>query len=312
MTTALIATTLNCKDELERSLDTICRGDNLELVDRIVVVDGGSTDGSREILEVAARDLPNFETRIVPGANISEGRNRAIERAEEEIIVGWDTGCEYPENYLELMLAPFRDPAIHVVGARTIAVGETAFERGLMQFYDRREVTDRFSPSHRAVAYRRVVWERVGGYPEHVQAGEDTWFNTRWRALGMGFELVRQAEVRWRVRASWMSSFRMARRNTRGHVELGEAPGMKGVVTAVHLVLVSLLIAAVLVPGALLLAAALYAGYTSLRLSRRKDRRRFLNPAHLAVILWAMTALDLGTTVGMCEGWIRRVTGNAN
>ena len=113
---------------------------------------------------------------------------------------------------------------------------ETLFERCSAAF-DNRERRDSIDPCHRGCAFHRKVWETIGGYPEHVDAGEDTWFNAQWRKMGFKYVLVPEAKQYWRVRKSWTALFRMARRNTKGHVTLGKSRGGKTIamVTAVYL-----------------------------------------------------------------------------
>ncbi|HXV77645.1 MAG TPA: glycosyltransferase [Candidatus Polarisedimenticolaceae bacterium] len=305
-TAALIATTLNCRSELERSLRSICREDNLERVEELVVVDGGSDDGTVELLSDWARRVPSLRHVVSPGANISRGRNQAIESTRCEIIVCWDTGCEYPAGYVPGMLQPFDDPRVDVVGARTIATGETPYERSLVRFYDRREASDRTNPSHRAIAYRRTVWTRVGGYPEQVEAGEDSWFNARWHALGLHYELSPRAEVRWRVRGDWASTARMARRNARGHFTLRVGAGRRILltVTALYTSLVPAIVAAAWSALPLGCWVVGYAGYVAYRLSRGGRWRGLVSPRDWFYGWAAMSALDVGTTVGVCQGLI--------
>src|SRR5690349_7074760 len=66
----------------------------------IVIVDGGSNDGTQEIALSYADKLP---VRLIekPRANISEGRNAAIEAAQHGIIAATDAGVRLEPDWLE-------------------------------------------------------------------------------------------------------------------------------------------------------------------------------------------------------------------
>ena len=58
---------------------------------------------------------------------------------------------------------------------------------------------DRFMPSSRSVAFRRPVFEQVGGYPEWLPVGEDMWLNHQMVAAGARRRFAPDAIVRWRL-----------------------------------------------------------------------------------------------------------------
>ncbi|MHC4158341.1 MAG: glycosyltransferase [Planctomycetota bacterium] len=172
--TALICTTYNCRDELEDALEMFTSESGLESLDEIVIVDGGSNDGTWELLKEWAERAVELEVYQVPGANIPRGRNEAIKRTDAQIIVTFDSGTRYNGGWLRLMLKPFEDEQVSVVGGLSVSHGETLFEECFAAFDERKRTDPLLGPSHRAIAYRRKVWEQIGGYPEDVDGGEDT------------------------------------------------------------------------------------------------------------------------------------------
>src|SRR5271165_997986 len=79
----------------------------------VIIVDGGSTDGTWEWLLAAAQDHPNLlpirdescNLKRSPGP-ISRGRNVAIVAASSEIIACTDAGCTYSRDWLARITAP--------------------------------------------------------------------------------------------------------------------------------------------------------------------------------------------------------------
>ena len=77
MLVSVISTVLDEAESLPRLLDSLAV--QTRVPDEVIVCDGGSTDGTLQLLEAESR----FPLRVVqqPGANISQGRNVAIEAA---------------------------------------------------------------------------------------------------------------------------------------------------------------------------------------------------------------------------------------
>jgi hypothetical protein len=67
---------------------------------------------------------------------------------------------------------------------------------------------DHFLPSSRSVAFPKIAWEEVGGYPEWLDYSEDLIFDFRLRARGYRFVFIPQAVVRFRPRGSLRAFFR--------------------------------------------------------------------------------------------------------
>jgi glycosyltransferase involved in cell wall biosynthesis len=272
------------------------------LLNEIVIVDGGSKDGTWEVLEGWAQKYLKLRVYQVPGANIGCGRNEAIKRTESEIIVSFDSGTKYPKNWLKLMLKPFWDEGAEVVGGRTIHTGETFFETCAITFKDVRKAD--IQPSHRGCAFCKKVWQKIGGYPAHVEGGEDTWFNTQWMKFGFKCVYVPEAKQYWMSRKRWVDIFEMRRRNTKGHIALGETSGM---ITNILVTIVCVLSAIFIVlgffnPSFWYIAGVLYGANVVKRMLCRGRWKVFINPVKALVGFYILLAFDLGMTLGALEG----------
>lgn len=81
----------------------------------IIIVDGGSTDGTREIaLEFDVTLLE--ERRPGPGA----ARNLGLRHANGEIIAHLDTDTIPTRQWLSELVRPFEDPNVYLVGGRIL------------------------------------------------------------------------------------------------------------------------------------------------------------------------------------------------
>lgn len=205
MKVSVIATVLNEKETLPVLLGSLAA--QTRPPDEIVIVDGGSTDGTVELLRRNAREtLPGLKVLVAPGVNISRGRNLAIEAAAGEIIASTDAGVRLSERWLADLLAPFAAPDPPQVAAGfflpdpqttfEVAMGATV----LPQLADINP--EHFLPSSRSVAFRKSAWQAVGGYPEWLDFSEDLIFDFRLRELAGRFAFVPQAVAYFRPRGS--------------------------------------------------------------------------------------------------------------
>jgi glycosyltransferase involved in cell wall biosynthesis len=220
MKISVIATILNEAQALDRLLTSLAG--QTRPPDEVVITDGGSTDGSLEILEDWARQgWLSLQVLHRPGANISAGRNAAIAATSGEIIAVTDAGVRLEADWLESLVAPFaqQDRFVAVVSGWFVAEPKTLFEivMGATVLPHVREVQpETFLPSSRSVAFRRAAWEAAGGYPEWLDYCEDLIFDLRLRDLYGPFPFVPQAAVHFRPRGSLRAFYRQYYRYARG------------------------------------------------------------------------------------------------
>lgn len=203
-TVAIISTVVNERDGLRELLDGFLSQSRAP--DEIVVVDGGSTDGTLDVLHEYQRKYPSVRVFVQPGANIARGRNIAIHHARADIIAVTDGGCRPEREWLERLVQPLiDDPSFGAVtGARRIAPANP-FElyAGLLSTSGNAADESQRVFHGRNSAFRKSVWQAVGGYPEWLYTAEDTLFAQRAKALGCRVALAEGAVVAWRPRPTW-------------------------------------------------------------------------------------------------------------
>ena len=240
---SVIATVKNEAEAVHRLLDSLAA--QTRPPDEVIIVDGGSTDGTGEVLEeyAAGGALP-LKVLVRPGTNISQGRNAAIAEATGEIIASTDAGVRLSPNWLEELVKPFEEKGeenkrkisetcpepsrrirvirgkeeLDVVSGFFLPDPETVFETalGATVLPVLADVQpDKFLPSSRSVAFRKEAWERVGGYPEWLDYCEDLVFDFKLRELGP-FAFAPQAMAYFRPRKSLGAFFQQYYRYARG------------------------------------------------------------------------------------------------
>jgi glycosyltransferase involved in cell wall biosynthesis len=162
----------------------------------IVVVDGRSSDGTRDI--VAARAATDRRIMLLdnPRQTTSSSLNLAIARSDSDVVIRVDGHCRLARDYiqrcveaLERTLAGnagglMRPAGVGLIG-RTIGLALTSrFGVGDSRFHYLEK--EGFVDSVYLGAFRREVLEEVGGYDEGLIANEDFELNHRIRGAGYG------------------------------------------------------------------------------------------------------------------------------
>lgn len=213
---SLIATVYNEAESIGSWLESV-EGQS-RTPDEIVIVDAGSTDGTQQIL-ARLQDEGRLRFVVDPGANVPRGRNRAICEARFPVIAVTDAGTKLAPDWLANLTAPLADRSVSVVGGFFRPAGRTAFEVVLAAVITPREDEidpRKFLPSSRSIAFVKSAWEKVGGYPEWLRAGEDLVFDMKLREAGFGFAFAPDAVVEWYPRPTLKEFFKQYRHYARG------------------------------------------------------------------------------------------------
>jgi glycosyltransferase involved in cell wall biosynthesis len=224
---SLILTVLNEAGSLPRLLDSIAT--QTRAPDEIIIVDGGSTDGTIDLLRAQVH-RPPLKIISQPGVNISQGRNAAVRAATGDIICSTDAGVRLDTRWVEELVQPFEKDegkrmkhekadssfilhpsSFDVVSGFFIPDPQTVFETALaattLPALDDIHA-DTFLPSSRSVAFRKAVWDKVCGYPEWLDFCEDLIFDFALRDAGCRFTFAPRAVVHFRPRSTLRAFFK--------------------------------------------------------------------------------------------------------
>jgi hypothetical protein len=212
---SVIATVLNEAEDIDGLLSSLAH-QTLEPAE-IIIVDGGSTDGTWERLQAGTAAYPSLKAISDPSCNLKEsagpiarGRNVAIAAASSEVIACADAGCVYDPDWLARLTEPIRDgQADYALGGSCLdAEGPTTWDIASAPFFgiklDPNQATK--SCTARSMAFRKDLWQRVGGFPE-TSLTEDALFDQNVRTIVQP-AFPERAKARYRPRHSLKTALR--------------------------------------------------------------------------------------------------------
>ncbi len=162
----------------------------------VLVVDGASTDRSRQIVEEMKPWFHRLELIHNPKGIVPTGMNAAIRIARGKYIVRMDAHTEYPSDYISACVSELEKGTADVVGGRLITCpgAETVTAKGIALMtqhpFGVGNSAFRINSSAREVdtvpfgAFRREVFEKVGLFRESLVRHQDFEMNARIRAAG--------------------------------------------------------------------------------------------------------------------------------
>lgn len=227
---SVIATVLNESENIARLIASLTH-QSLSPAE-IIVVDGGSSDGTWEKLQMAAAEHPVLQPIRDESCNlkhtagpISKGRNVAIAAAKSELIACADAGCSYASDWLANLIEPLKNgEAEYALGGACLDLADaTLWDWASAPFLGVKldEAAPTKSCTARSMAFTKDLWRRLGGFPETVFFGEDTLFDLRAREAARPVFPPR-AKAHYRPRNSFVSACRQLARYAVSDGVLGE------------------------------------------------------------------------------------------
>jgi glycosyltransferase involved in cell wall biosynthesis len=231
----LLSVVIPCRNEarfLGRCLDSILAAEYPRGRMEVLVVDGGSTDGTRELIR--ARAAADARVRLVdnPQATTPWALNHGIDRAAGDVIARVDAHAAVSPGYFALCVGHLTASGADAVGGamRTVpresgcfagpivaalshpfGVGNSHFRIGSRTGSRIKSIEPRWVDTVFGGCWRREVFARVGRFDTNLRRSQDMEFSLRLKAAGGRTLLVPEARIdyyaRARMAAFWRHNF---------------------------------------------------------------------------------------------------------
>ncbi|MGE4421874.1 MAG: glycosyltransferase family 2 protein [Pseudodesulfovibrio sp.] len=200
----------------------------------VIVADGGSTDGTRDIVRSIAGEHPGVRLMDNPGRRSSSGRNVGFREGRGEYFLVVDGHCHIPSRtLLSDMVGIFRESGAECLGRpqRLDPPGLDDFQKSVAEARASRighggdsliygDYEGFASPMSNGAAYTKRVFETIGYVDEGFDACEDVDFNYRVEKAGLPAYTSPKLLVQYYPRSSLRSLFRQMERYGLGRWEL--------------------------------------------------------------------------------------------
>jgi succinoglycan biosynthesis protein ExoA len=274
----VVIPTLNEARHVEGVLEQIL-DDPLAGAAPVIVADGGSTDGTGDIVRGLMGRHPNLRLVHNPGRSQAAALNMMLapEHRDAEILVRCDAHAAYPPRYVSRLAARLEERGCASVVVPMDARAEPGggcFHRGLAWIADSRlgaggsphrggTASGWVEHGHHAV-FRMAPFRALGGYDTAFRTNEDAEYDRRLAQAGRRIWLESGIRIGYFPRrgpgALWRQYLRYGQGRARTLLKHRLAPAPRQAIPAVHVVLLALSFAALPLAGAWALAYPLLYG----------------------------------------------------
>nr|WP_256469705.1 MULTISPECIES: glycosyltransferase family 2 protein [unclassified Bradyrhizobium] len=212
----IVIPVLNEASHIETVVRNLARDSLLE--DRtIVVADGGSTDGTPDIVRALASEIDGVNLLHNPQRLQSAGVNLAVQvyGTGAQALVRCDAHCEYPAHYVSSLLKTLDERKSDSVVVPMDSRGDGCLQKAVAWVSDtkvgsggsahRGGTQSGFVDHGHHAAMTVDAFRRAGGYDETFTHNEDAEFDCRLRAIGGRIFLDSDIRLSYRPRSGFVS-----------------------------------------------------------------------------------------------------------
>jgi len=212
---------LNEEKFIEKMLRSVAGNDYPHDRMEILVMDGGSSDGTPDIVARVGREFPFIRLEPNPDRFKPHALNRGIRLARGQIVVRMDAHSTYARTYVSRSVALLTERGVDNVGGlrHTVATPMNLLGKCLAEVYNNRfgagnatyrtgAATERLVDTVFGGCYRRKLFERIGYFDERLLRGQDREFNARLLRHGGKILFSPQIECWYYARSSFFGHLR--------------------------------------------------------------------------------------------------------
>ena len=249
--------TLNEAPHIETVLRQIIEGDPMAAASEVLVLDGGSTDGTQAKVTALAEEFSGLKLLHNPGRTQAAALNMLLaeDYADVDVLIRADAHAAYPARFVERLVESLRaNEAQSVVIPMDAVATEGCFQRGLAWIADTKlgaggsphrggAASGYVDHGHHA-AFDMATFRRLGGYDVRFIANEDAEYDRRVTESGGRIWLDAQIRIgyfpRGSARGLWRQYYRYGVGRAQTCLKHRIRPGLRQLIPAVHVILLGL------------------------------------------------------------------------
>lgn len=192
MKTSIVIPNWNGEHLLEENLPAV-----LQIgADEVIVVDDGSTDGSSAVLRNFKKKASNLKVIVNPeNFGFSFAVNRGVQLCKGDIVLLINTDAKPKEGLLKAVVPHFKDRKVFAV---SFSEKQWSWSRGFWNNgFVEHEPGERTSVAHRtfwasggSAAFRKSIWDELGGFDENYAPFYWEDIDLSYRALKRGYKVL--------------------------------------------------------------------------------------------------------------------------
>ena len=311
MKVSLITTVLNEENSIKSFIDSVLS--QTRLPDELVIVDGGSTDGTVSSIKYQVSSIKRIKVRIInKQGNRSVGRNTAIKSSTGDIIAVSDVGCILDNNWLKNLVLPFKDKSTDVVAGYYKGRGTTVFQKCVVPYalvmFDKVNPSS-FLPATRSMAFRKSIWKKAGNFNEKLSHNEDYVFAKMLKKIDAHIFFEKSAVVYWIPRRNIAEFYTMNRRFAYGDAEAGIYRPKALFIIARYMLGILFLVFILLTRHYSLFTILYFLLFFYLLWSILKNYKYVKHPKAFLYLPLLQITSDIAVISGMTIGFLRRLMG---
>jgi succinoglycan biosynthesis protein ExoA len=217
----LVSIILPCRneqDQIATCLGSILTQEPVPGGFEVIVADGMSDDGTREILQQFAKREKRLRVVDNPARIVSAGLNLALKVASGEIIVRMDAHTRYASDYVRQCVEVLRETNADNVGGPWVAEGKGLMGRAIATAFQSPFAVGGargHNPAYEGMVdtvylgcWPRHVFDRIGLFDEELVRNQDDEFNLRLARTGGKIWQSPRIRSRYNTRSSTFALFR--------------------------------------------------------------------------------------------------------
>lgn len=196
---SIIIPVKNDEKNIKKCINSLEQSDYPKIKFEIIIVDGGSTDSTVNIIEKLQKDYENIRLIRAEGVNTSVGRNIGVKEASGTIIINFSGHAISEKNFIKVLsnkLQSFNNDVAGVGCRDKIPADQTSFIAksidcivntvlgGTTMHQHAKIEGEKFVDSISFTAYRKEIFRKIGYFNPVLPSGDDAEFNLRLRKSG--------------------------------------------------------------------------------------------------------------------------------